>query len=83
MPDTYPPILTIEEASQYLRIPFSSLYKLAQDRKIPCLKVGRHWRFRKETIDSWLDQNLGTLKNTKTDGAADDNHDLTRRLKTE
>ena len=56
MTDELPLIMTIEEASKYLRIPLSSLYKLAQDGKIPCQKVGRHWRFRKETIDRWLDQ---------------------------
>ena len=55
--DELPQILTIEEASKYLRIPLSTLYKLAQDGKIPCQKVGRHWRFRKETIDNWLDEN--------------------------
>lgn len=48
--------MTIEEASKYLQIPLSSLYKLAQDGKIPCQKVGRHWRFRKETVDHWLDE---------------------------
>jgi excisionase family DNA binding protein len=56
MSDNLPPVLTIEEASKYLRIPLSSLYKLAQDGNIPCQKVGRHWRFRKETIDHWLDE---------------------------
>ena len=55
MTDNLPLVLTIEEASKYLRIPLSSLYKLAQSGKIPCQKVGRHWRFRKETIDRWLD----------------------------
>ena len=54
--DEFPQVLTIEEASKYLRIPLSTLYKLAQDKKIPCQKVGRHWRFRKETIDRWLDE---------------------------
>jgi len=56
MPDSIPQVMTIEEAAGYLRIPLSSLYKLAQGGKIPCQKVGRHWRFRKETIDRWLDQ---------------------------
>ena len=55
--DDFPQVLTIEEASKYLRIPLSTLYKLAQDGKIPCQKVGRHWRFRTETIDHWLDEN--------------------------
>ena len=56
MTNDLPLVMTIEEASKYLRIPLSSLYKLAQDGKIPCQKVGRHWRFRKEAIDRWLDK---------------------------
>lgn len=49
-------ILTIDELSDYLRIPRSTLYKLAQEGRVPCQKVGRHWRFRKEAIDRWLGQ---------------------------
>ena len=56
MAEDLPQVLTIDEASNYLRIPLSSLYKLAQEGKIPCQKVGRHWRFRKEAIDRWLEQ---------------------------
>ena len=52
----FPEIMTITEICQYLRIPRSSLYKLAQEGKIPCQKVGRHWRFRKEAIDRWLEE---------------------------
>lgn len=48
-------ILTIGELSEYLKIPKSTVYKLAQESKIPCQKVGRHWRFRRSTIDKWLD----------------------------
>jgi excisionase family DNA binding protein len=49
-------ILTIEELSEYLKIPRSTLYKLCQEGRIPSQKVGRHWRFRKQTIDQWLDE---------------------------
>jgi len=48
------PVLTVGEAAEYLRIPKSSLYKLAKERKIPCQKVGRHWRFHRSAIDKWL-----------------------------
>ena len=48
-------VLTIGELSTYLRIPKSTLYKLVREGKIPSQKVGRHWRFRKGTIDHWLD----------------------------
>ena len=49
-------IFTIEELSEYLKIPKSTIYKLCQEGKIPGQKVGRHWRFRRETIDQWLDE---------------------------
>jgi excisionase family DNA binding protein len=49
-------IMTIEEVATYLKIPKSTAYILAQEGKIPCQKVGRQWRFRKETIDMWLDE---------------------------
>ena len=49
-------VLTIEELSVYLKIPRSTLYKLVREGRIPSQKVGRHWRFRKESIDRWLDE---------------------------
>lgn len=58
--EDFPQVLTIDETSHYLRIPLSSLYKLAQEGKIPCQKVGRHWRFRKEAIDRWLEERSQT-----------------------
>ena len=48
-------IMTIKDLSEYLKISKSTLYKLAQERILPGTKVGKHWRFRKETIDRWLD----------------------------
>jgi len=47
-------VLTIDNLSVYLKISKSTLYKLAQEGKVPGQKVGRHWRFHRETIDKWL-----------------------------
>ncbi|MFC2167774.1 helix-turn-helix domain-containing protein [Acidobacteriota bacterium] len=49
-------IMSIDELSDYLKISKSTLYKLSQEGKVPSQKVGRHWRYRKETIDIWLDE---------------------------
>ncbi len=54
MADEFPEIMTIAETCHYLRIPRSSLYKLAQEGRIPCQKVGRHWRFHREALARWL-----------------------------
>lgn len=47
-------VFTIDELVIYLKLPKSTVYKLAQEGKIPGQKVGRHWRFHRESIDDWL-----------------------------
>lgn len=47
---------TAEEVAEYLRLPLSTVYKLVQDKRLPGFKVGKHWRFRKETLNEWLRQ---------------------------
>ena len=49
-------VMMIDELSDCLKISRSRLYKPAQEGKVPCQKVGRHWRFRKEAIDRWLEE---------------------------
>lgn len=46
--------LTAEEVAEYLRLPLSTVYKLVQDKRLPGFKVGKHWRFRKETFEQWI-----------------------------
>ena len=46
--------LTAEEGAEYLRLPLSTVYKLVQDKRLPGFKVGKHWRFRKETFEEWI-----------------------------
>ncbi len=72
--DEYPEIMTIAETSKYIRVPLSTLYKLAQSGKIPCQKVGRHWRFRKETINNWMDL-TGFNSNENIIDPQDENHE--------
>jgi excisionase family DNA binding protein len=47
--------LTAEEVAEYLRLPLSTVYKLVQDKRLPGFKVGKHWRFRKDSIEKWID----------------------------
>ena len=46
--------LTAEEVAEYLRLPLSTVYKLVQDKRLPGFKVGKHWRFRKDSIEKWI-----------------------------
>ncbi len=61
MPETGD-VLTIIDLSAYLKISKSTLYKLVREGKIPCQKIGRHWRFHKEAIERWLRNDTGTNK---------------------
>ncbi len=47
-------VLDAEEASAWLKIPKSTLYKLCTEGELPAAKVGRHWRFHRETLEKWL-----------------------------
>ena len=47
-------VFTIDDLVVYLKLPKSTVYKLAQEGTIPGQKVGRHWRFHRDTIDCWL-----------------------------
>ena len=73
MPDKPKKILGIEGLSKYLEVSKSTLYKLAQEGKLPGQKVGKHWRFRQETIDKWLDS--GSETNGSGQDASGDERD--------
>ncbi len=48
------PLMTLQEVSEYLKIGVSALYKMAQQGRIPAVKVGSLWRFRRADIESWM-----------------------------
>ncbi len=48
--------LTTEEVLEYLQVNQRTVYRLIKAGKIPAVRVGRQWRFRKRDIDTWLDR---------------------------
>lgn len=48
-------VMTIDELASYVKVSKSTLYRLVQNGKVPGQKIGKHWRFRREAIDRWLD----------------------------
>jgi excisionase family DNA binding protein len=47
--------LTTEEVLEYLQVNLRTVYRLIKAGKIPAVRVGRQWRFRKVDLDAWLD----------------------------
>jgi len=47
-------ILTTKELASYLKLTEVTIYKYANEGKIPGFKIGSRWRFDKEQIDDLL-----------------------------
>lgn len=52
--DTPSDVLTIKEASAYLRVTEPVLYRMARAGEVPAKKVGTKWRFSRKALDAWL-----------------------------
>ena len=59
-------VFTVQELAQYLRMRPLTIYKHASGGKLPGFKVGSHWRFKKSTIDQWIQSQEITNSNKKT-----------------
>lgn len=47
-------LMTIAETAQYLSLHAMTVYQLAQQGKIPAIKIGRAWRFKLDDLEAWL-----------------------------
>jgi len=49
-------MMTVDEVAKYLKMKVVTIYKHAQRGKIPAFKVGSSWRFKRSTIDTWIEK---------------------------
>lgn len=49
-------ILTVPEVAHLLRVPKSTVYKLARLGQLPASKIGKHWRFVRRDLEAWMHQ---------------------------
>ena len=47
-------VFDLQGACEYLKLADSTMYKYVKAGKIPGFRVGRVWRFKKETLDDWM-----------------------------
>lgn len=45
-------LMMAAEAAEYLRMDYTTLCRLAREGKVPAVKIGGKWRFKKEVLDS-------------------------------
>ncbi|RKZ29290.1 hypothetical protein DRQ29_00240 [bacterium] len=58
-------IMTVEEVAKYLKLKPQTIYKWAQEGKIPAAKFGKEWRFKKSLIDEWIDAKFEQSRKNK------------------
>lgn len=58
-------IMDVHDVAEYLRLSEAKVYRLANLGKIPCLRIGKTWRFRKDLVDEWIQRcSIAHLKDT-------------------
>ncbi len=55
-------ILTVMEVAKFLRVPKSTVYKLARVGELPASKIGKHWRFLRRDIHEWMHSRSGKVR---------------------
>ena len=48
------PLMSLKELAKYLGISKVTLYRYIKNKKIPAIKIGRFWKFKKAKIDAWV-----------------------------
>jgi len=49
-------LLTTDQVLEYLHLNLKTVYRLIRAGKLPAVRVGRQWRFKKRDLDAWLDR---------------------------
>jgi excisionase family DNA binding protein len=47
-------MLTAKDIQDMLQVDRSTIYRMAENGRIPAVKVGKQWRFSRDAIDAWL-----------------------------
>lgn len=62
---TQHPILTVREASHFLRIAANTLEDLAAQGDVPAFKVDGRWRFAKTSLEEWIAERQREAKESR------------------
>jgi len=55
-------ILTLKEVAEYLKLAEKTAYRLAAEGKLPGFKVGGSWRFEREDVLQWIEEQKRSAK---------------------
>jgi excisionase family DNA binding protein len=56
------PILTLPEVAVLLKVAEKTVYTMARNGQLPAFKVRGQWRFKRDDIDRWIDEQTASVK---------------------
>ncbi len=56
---------TVQELAKYLRMKPVTIYKHASHGKLPGFKIGATWRFKKTSVDKWIEEQEKNIAKNK------------------
>ena len=61
-------IMTVKQVAEYLQMDEHTIYKLARSGQIPSIKIAGQWRFKKDVIDKWIEnESIGSIRKGNRD----------------
>lgn len=51
-------LMTLREVAEYLGLHYLTVYRLIQEGKIPAARLGGRWRFKKDVLDRWIENDM-------------------------
>ena len=51
-------VLTIRQLAEYLMVSEKTVYRMLDRNQLPAIRVGAQWRFRRQDIDQWLNDEV-------------------------
>lgn len=48
--------ISSKEACEYLGVNKNTLLKMITEQKLPGVKIGKLWKFKKEQLDKWVEE---------------------------
>lgn len=65
MAEQPPPAMTVRDVAGFLAVDEKTIYRLAQQGKLPGFKVAGTWRFQLQDIQGWIDEQKLALARRK------------------
>lgn len=61
----FPEVMNVKETAEYLGVKPDTVYKYIHLEKIPAFKLGGLWRFKKNVLDEWMENQSKNCKPEK------------------